>query len=154
MKDLVIRAEAIARAAHDGQVDKAGMPYAEHPSRVAARCAPDTDAMAAAWLHDVLEDTDVTAQTLRAHGIPEHVIAAVEALTRRNGEDPDASYARVARDPLALTVKFADLADNGDPARLAMLAMDDPATAARLQKKYAHAREVLTRLSQQAPGTR
>ena len=70
MDDLVIRAEGIARAAHDGQVDKAGMPYAEHPARVAARCAPDPAAMAAGWLHDVLEDTEVTAQTLVAHGIP------------------------------------------------------------------------------------
>ena len=146
MDDLVIRAEGIARAAHDGQVDKAGMPYAEHPARVAARCAPDPAAMAAGWLHDVLEDTEVTAQTLVARGIPERVVAAVEALTRRAGEDPDTYYARVARDPLALTVKLADLADNGDPGRLAALAVDDPATAERLRAKYDHAREVLTSL--------
>lgn len=154
MKDLVLRAEAIARAAHDGQVDKAGMPYADHPARVARRCAPDVDAMAVAWLHDVLEDTAVTAETLRAHGIPEHVVTAVAALTREEGEAAAAYYERVARNRLALTVKWADLADNGDPGRLAALAIDDPATAARLQAKYAHAREVLTHLSQQAPGTR
>ncbi|MEP7021591.1 MAG: hypothetical protein ABI808_13140 [Pseudonocardiales bacterium] len=43
-------------------------------------------------------------------------------------------------DPLAVTVKRADLADNSDPERVARL---DPETRARLEAKYAHARELL-----------
>lgn len=147
MDDLVALAEGIARAAHAGQMDKAGMPYAEHPARVAARVADDPYAVAAAWLHDVLEDTPVTAQGLAAHGIPERVVTAVRALTRRPGQTSEDYYRAVAADRLALRVKVADLADNGDPARLAVLEADDPATAARLRAKYAYAAAELRRLS-------
>lgn len=147
MDDLVALAERIARAAHDGQTDKAGMPYAEHPARVARRVADDLHAVATAWLHDVLEDSAVTAVDLLAHGIPERVVAAVQALTRRAEQTSADYYATVAADPLALRVKFADLADNCDPERLAVLRAADPHTAERLRVKYAHATSELRRLS-------
>ena len=54
--------------------------------------------------------------------------------------DADSYYARIASHPLALKVKQADLDDNADPQRLAML---DAATAGRLRGKYAHARAAL-----------
>jgi hypothetical protein len=58
-------AERFAVAAHEGQTDKAGRPYIEHPRRVARRL--DTpEALAAAFLHDVLEDTEHTAADLAA----------------------------------------------------------------------------------------
>ncbi|MDX6230901.1 MAG: hypothetical protein QOI76_4291, partial [Frankiales bacterium] len=101
-------------------------------------------AEAAAWLHDVLEDTRTTVTDLAAQGIPATVVAAVEALTRGNGEAPDDYYARVAANPLALKVKRADIADNADPERLAHL---DPATRERLTAKYDHARVVLDQLA-------
>ena len=57
MISIATRAEALARSAHADQVDKAGLPYADHPARVAARVrisAPgDESAEAVAWLHDV-----------------------------------------------------------------------------------------------------
>lgn len=68
--DLAARAETLARAAHAGQVDKAGAPYAAHPARVAAAVAGDPLAEAAAWLHDVIEDTGTTLADLRAEGFP------------------------------------------------------------------------------------
>ena len=147
MDDLVALAERIARAAHDGQTDKAGMPYAEHPARFARRVADDPYAVATAWLHDVLEDSAVTAEDLLAHGIPERVVAAVQSLTRRADHTSADYYATVAADPLALRVKYADLADNCDPERLAVLKAADPQTAERLQVKYAHATSELRRLS-------
>lgn len=140
--ELVAVAEALARRAHRSQVDKAGEPYIEHPRRVAAGVKDDPVVQAAAWLHDVVEDTSVTLEDLRAAGFPEVVVAAVDALTRRPDEDRDAYYTRVAADPVALQVKWADLADNADPGRLARLDAD---TRGRLHAKYAHAREVLSR---------
>lgn len=137
-------ARELASTAHARQVDKAGAPYIEHPRRVAARVAGDELAgaqvrdelaVAVAWLHDVVEDTDVTAEVLRA-AFPEEVVAAVLALTRRAGEEPDVYYARVAANPLALRVKRADIADNTDPARTAALTTS---TRERLAAKYAHA---------------
>lgn len=139
--ELARRAEALAVAAHAGQTDKAGRPYIEHPARVAVRVAPCGDeAVAVAWLHDVAEDTEVSLGDLREAGFPEHVVSAVDALTKRSGE-PLADYCgRVAANRLALLVKTADLADNSDPQRLALL---DPRTRARLEAKYARARRLL-----------
>lgn len=131
-------AEGIARSAHAGQVDKAGMAYIEHPARVAARVQGDQSAEAVAWLHDVVEDTSVTLDEL-AESFPSEVVAAVDALTRRPGEG-DAYYARVGRDLLATKVKLADLADNTDPTRVGAL---DEETRQRLARKYAHARRCL-----------
>jgi hypothetical protein len=135
----VATARAIALAAHAGQVDKAGHPYVTHPERVAARLGRPEE-QAAAWLHDVLEDTPTTSADLRAAGIPHAVVAAVEALTRRWDEAPAAYYARVRADPIALAVKAADIADNTDPVRLGRL---DEAVAARLSAKYRAARVAL-----------
>ncbi|MDO4239571.1 HD domain-containing protein [Micrococcus sp.] len=148
---LAERAEAIARRAHEGQVDKAGSPYIHHPERVvgyvARHAAPGwlDQARAVAWLHDVVEDTGVTLADLRAQ-FPAEVVAAVDAMTRRPGEGPYAYYARVRADPIALAVKHADLDDNTDSARLALL---DAATAERLIAKYAHARATLGAMQHQ-----
>ena len=137
---LVAAAEAIATAAHAGQVDKGGVEYIEHPRGVAAQFNPETQPheCAVAWMHDVLEDTDVTADDLRAAGIPFEVIDAVRLLTKKPAEpDLDAYYARIKLNSLALAVKAADIANNTDPARAAQL---DPATRERLAAKYESAR--------------
>ena len=137
------RARRVALQAHDGQVDKAGAPYITHPARVAARvrdAGGGVRAEAVAWLHDVVEDCGVTLDDLRGQGFDDGVVAAVDALTRRDGVPAEAYYARIAADPLALAVKLADVADNADPARLALL---DPATRTRLEDKYAAARRAL-----------
>lgn len=139
-RSLTARAEQIAAVAHRGQVDKGGQPYITHPARVAARVAGDENAVAAAWLHDVVEDTTVTLAELE-ESFPAEVTTAVDALTRRHGEAPADYYARVREVPLALTVKLADMADNSDPQRLARL---DAATRDRLIAKYARARAELT----------
>jgi hypothetical protein len=136
---LVDAARRVAERAHQGQVDKAGAPYIGHPARVAARLSDDM-ARAVAWLHDVVEDTDVTLDELSALGFPPEVVCAVDAMTHRDGEERTTYYRRVAGDPLALRVKHADIADNSDPGRLASL---DAATRERLAAKYATARRLL-----------
>ncbi|WP_091528589.1 HD domain-containing protein [Microlunatus soli] len=138
--ESVDRAIAIATQAHRGQTDKSGEPYIGHPERVADRLAEDDhDGRVVAWLHDVVEDTDVTADDLAAD-FDAAIVAAVVALTRVEKDEPDDYYRRVRADPLALRVKFADIADNTDPARVARL---DDRTRTRLAGKYDHALEVL-----------
>src|SRR5674476_127778 len=83
------RAKDIATKAHEGQVDKAGMPYIDHPRRVAERVAHvdvRPEAIAVAWLHDVVEDTATTLDDLRAGELGEHVMAEVDAMSRRTDE--------------------------------------------------------------------
>lgn len=141
--DYVQTAAKIARDAHSGQVDKAGAEYITHPERVAERvlrAGGSPAAVAVAWLHDTLEDTPVTAADLQAEGIPQKVIDAVDAVTKREGEGLEDYCARVAANPLALKVKEADLADNTDPARVAALPED---TRQRLAAKYDRVRALL-----------
>ncbi|WP_018683160.1 HD domain-containing protein [Actinokineospora enzanensis] len=125
----------IAHDAHEGQLDKSGGPYIQHPLRVMAAVSGEHEKMIAI-LHDVLEDTPVTADDLRAAGCPSDVVTAVIAISKRPGESQEDYLTRVAANPLALAVKHADIADNSSPARLATL---DAPTRERLSAKYVHA---------------
>ncbi len=129
---------ALAVRAHRGQTDKAGAPYVLHVLRVMLRM-PDEGAMTAAALHDVVEDTPHTLDDLRAAGFPEAVVAAVDALTRREGETYEAFVRRAGKDPVARLVKRADLEDNMDLRRIARPTEQD---LARL-RKYRAAWELL-----------
>ena len=135
---------AIAREAHSGQLDKAGEPYVGHPQRVAERVSHLGDrAVLAAVLHDVLEDTDLSAADLLARGVPPAVIHTVQILSRGAGETYDQFIGRIGQcgDPIAVAVKLADIADNLDEDRLGRL---PPEEAERLRRKYGAARRKLT----------
>ncbi|WP_394613054.1 phosphohydrolase [Lentzea sp. JNUCC 0626] len=126
---------ALATSAHDGQVDKSGRPYIGHPLRVMASVTGEHEQMTAV-LHDVIEDTWVTAEDLASRGCPEVVVDAVVALSHLPEEPQEDYLRRVAANPLALSVKRADIGDNLSPARMARL---DDATQERLKAKYARA---------------
>ncbi|PZT75073.1 MULTISPECIES: HD domain-containing protein [unclassified Streptomyces] len=143
--------EALARAAHAGQRDKAGRPYVEHLAAVAegVRARGGSEAqIAAAWLHDAVEDDALSAEWLAGAALPEEVKAMVLAVTKRAGEEPEAYGRRILATPGALLVKEADLAHNADPARLAVL---EPAVRTRLTAKYARMRGLLGLTAPQGP---
>lgn len=128
----------IAMDAHAGQTDKGGKPYILHPLTVAVQ-SRSYDEFVTALLHDVLEDSSYTAEDLRAAGIPENIIRALELLTHRKDE-PYLDYVRrVGTDPLARAVKLADLRHNSDLSRLPTITDAD---RERL-KKYQAAMEIL-----------
>ncbi|MGR8010551.1 HD domain-containing protein [Streptomyces hypolithicus] len=135
--------EAIARAAHAAQRDKAGRPYAEHLAAVAegvrARGGSE-EQIAAAWLHDAVEDDALSAEWLAGAQLPQATKDMVLAVTKRPGEDLPAYTRRILATPGARLVKEADLAHNADPGRLAVL---DEVTRARLTLKYAQVRGLL-----------
>ncbi|MEW2154412.1 HD domain-containing protein [Streptomyces sp. NPDC007189] len=135
--------EAVARAAHEGQTDKAGRPYAEHLAAVAAGVRArggDAEQVAAAWLHDSVEDDALSRQWLEQAALTARTKAIVDALTKRPGEEPEAYARRILATDGARLVKEADLAHNADPRRLA--ALDQP-TRTRLTEKYARMRALL-----------
>jgi (p)ppGpp synthase/HD superfamily hydrolase len=135
--------EALARAAHAGQTDKAGRPYAEHLQAVAEGVrvrGGDPDQIAAAWLHDAVEDDALSETWLREAALSDRTRAIVLAVTKRAGEAPEAYAGRILATPGALLVKEADLAHNANPARLAVL--DEP-TRVRLTEKYTRMRTLL-----------
>ncbi|KAA0978645.1 HD domain-containing protein [Paeniglutamicibacter gangotriensis] len=136
-------ARDIATRAHAGQVDKSGVEYIAHPERVAAGVRAhggDDAAVATAWLHDVLEDCEVTEADLGAAGIPVPVIEAVRAVTKVAGETLEDYCTRVRGNPTGLLVKRADIEDNTDPARTALLPEQ---LRVRLATKYARTRSLL-----------
>jgi hypothetical protein len=110
--DIAKKAEAIAMRAHEGQERLGGAPYITHPERVAKRVAGDQEAVAVAWLHDVLEDTDETESSLLDAGISKEVVDAVKTLTKSKGTDYLEYLERVRANPLARKVKIADMQDN------------------------------------------
>ena len=82
--ELIDRALQIALRAHAGQMRKAGdIPYVEHPVMVALKLAKHgfgSEVLAAALVHDVLEDTDVPESELRA-ALGDEVLAIVLSVT-------------------------------------------------------------------------
>ena len=76
---------ATAAKAHEGQTDKAGKPYILHPLRVMLNVKGGIPEQCAAVLHDVIEDTDITAEALLELGFSKEVVDAVVLLTRRRG---------------------------------------------------------------------
>jgi (p)ppGpp synthase/HD superfamily hydrolase len=135
--------EALARAAHEGQTDKAGRPYAEHLKAVAEGVRArggDDEQIAAGWLHDSVEDDALSREWLSGAALSRRTKDIVLAVTKRAGEEPEAYAERILHTPGALLVKEADLAHNADPERLAVL--DEPVRK-RLTEKYARMRALL-----------
>ena len=125
----------IAYGAHYGQTDKAGQSYIEHPKRVMKAVKTDEEKQVAI-LHDAIEDSPVTAALLRHYGFSDSVIAAVEALTRDEDENYFDFIARVKANPLATTVKIADLQDNMDLSRLPVVTERDLGRQAKYKKAF------------------
>ena len=72
-----------------------------------------------AVLHDVCEDCPGwTFDRLRAEGFSDQIIAALDAVTKREGEDYEDFARRAAAHPIGRNVKLADLADNCDLSRI------------------------------------
>jgi (p)ppGpp synthase/HD superfamily hydrolase len=113
------RAIAIAAQAHAGQVDKAGAPYVLHPLRMMLQLASNDERIVAV-LHDVCEDCPGWSfERLRDEGFAPQVIAALDAVTRRDDETYEDFVRRAAADPIGRSVKLADLRDNSDLSRIA-----------------------------------
>lgn len=111
--ELAGLARTIATQAHEGQFRRDGVtPYIKHPAAVASRAPKTPESQAAGWLHDVLEDTELTREDLTREGIPDAVVAAVEALTKQGELSYEENLNRVAANELAKGVKIADMLSN------------------------------------------
>lgn len=130
---LIEKSLAIALRAHAGAIDKAGCPYILHPLRLMAKMATDVE-MSVALLHDVIEDSDISAAELIAEGIPEEVVTAVLCLTKQAGESYQEFVLRARQNPIARKVKIADIEDNINILRIANLTEKD---LARISKYHA-----------------
>lgn len=123
-------AQAWAELHHRGQVDKAGLPYVTHPARVAERMKTPEEKVVG-WLHDTVEDTDLTLREIEEQFGPE-TAAAVDAISRREGETWEDYLQRVRQNEVARKVKISDLIDNSNLSRIPEVTMKD----VKRQKRY------------------
>lgn len=112
MSELIDKAIVIATQAHEGQSSKTGGPFIDHVRRVAENVAGEEEKQVA-WLHDVVEKgPGWTFERLRQEGFSQAVVDAVDAMSKRDGEDYFDFVRRSIENPLARAVKRADLTDN------------------------------------------
>lgn len=111
------RAAHIASIGHHGQKRWAGEPYIDHVFRVTSLVMDSglvkTDAVVAALLHDVVEDTSVTLEEIsKKFGL--QVAAYVDMLSQRKGEPRGDYFQRCFEqgDSTVYAIKFADRIDN------------------------------------------
>jgi (p)ppGpp synthase/HD superfamily hydrolase len=146
---------ALAEFAHRNQIDKAGLPYIEHPRRVLAKVQARGGlpyVQIAAILHDVTEDTRFTPDMLLELGFSEAAVEVIKLVDRNESERlwysfaPDGMdkdtyyYTQIRKNPGAKMVKGSDIEDNLSAWRLSYLPYQ---TQARLVEKYRKAKEIL-----------
>src|SRR6267378_1968183 len=124
-RDLIRRAFLFAANAHEGQQRRSGEDFVLHPWGAAKICAElrlDDESIAAALLHDVVEDTDVAAEEVRAEFGDEiaNLVEGVTKLTRiqfQSREHAEAENYRkmivaMAHDVRVILIKLADRLHN------------------------------------------
>ncbi len=131
----VERALQIAIDAHRNQKDRYGQPYILHVMRVMLRGKNDNEKIVG-LLHDVVEDTPLTFEDLRQEGFAEHIIEAVQCLTRPETESYEAFIQRIKANRLAIHVKLNDLEDNMDMRRVPQVTENDIPRINKYLKAY------------------
>jgi len=140
---LTNAAMKLAYGAHHGQLDYNGIPYIFHPIHL-AESMDDEFSCCVALLHDVVEDTEVTLEELKAIFPPE-VTDAVALLTHRDDVDYFDYVRAIKNNPIAKTVKLADLAHNRDQSRCVDSGLPE-ARKAEWRAKYEKATKILTEI--------
>ncbi len=127
----------IATKAHQGQKDKGGYDYIEHPIRV-AKTVRNHDEIIVALLHDTIEDTYVTPEYLAKY-FDKNIVDAVVSLTKQKGENYTDFLLRCKNNILARNIKIADILDNLDLSRINEIDVED----IERNKKYLSALKIL-----------
>lgn len=117
MNQLLELAIQVATEAHKGQTDKGGNPYILHPQAVAASL-DSTENKIVAYLHDVIEDTDITLDDLERMGFTYRIVNSIRILTKSKDISYDDYLKSVKKDSNAWHVKMADIKHNMDISRI------------------------------------
>jgi (p)ppGpp synthase/HD superfamily hydrolase len=136
MNDVIKEAAKFAIKAHGGQQYGVGTPYTYHLAQVytlARRFGGSTDEQAAAWLHDVLEDTSVTKAELQQQ-FGSNIANIVDLVSNR--ESKEATFQRIRASKSAVFVKLCDrLANVTAGAKINMYRKQHPTFKSILYKK-------------------
>lgn len=136
--EMTKKAMKIAYKAHNGQMDKGGIPYIFHPYHLAEQMKTE-ETVITALLHDIIEDTPLTISWLREQGFSESVLEAL-TLLRHEADMPYMEYIqKLQNNKIACQVKLEDLKHNSDISRMDQ--MDD-----RDRKRLKKYKEAITYL--------
>lgn len=103
----------IACRAHKGQIDKVGLPVIMHPIEVGNMGETDEE-ICVGYLHDTIEDTDMTCEKLLSLGVSKDIVDSVRILTHEDSV-PYFDYIQSiidSQDKTAIHVKTNDLRHN------------------------------------------
>ncbi|MDE6036170.1 MAG: HD domain-containing protein [Ruminococcus sp.] len=139
--ELTNKAMRIAYEAHNGQYDVNGVPYIFHPYHIAEQM-PDEITTCVALLHDVIEDTPVTIEELE-QVFPLEVTEAVRLLTHEKDTSYTEYIQKIKDNPIALTVKLADIEHNSDTSRITDPEKISPEKFLHWKRKYAEAKRLI-----------
>ena len=115
--DNTKRAIKLAYEAHAGQTDKSGLPYIHHPLHLAEQMQDESTTILA-LLHDVVEDTQYSIEDIEAMGFDREITDALRLMTHDQRVPYMEYVGKLKKNPLARTVKLADLRHNSDISRL------------------------------------
>ena len=132
------KAMKIAYNAHNGQVDKSGVPYIYHPIHLAEQMQTEDECIVA-LLHDTVEDTEVTFEDLEKE-FSNVIIEAIKLLTHDKSVEYMEYIKQIKENPIAKNVKLADLRHNSDEKRKAEITDKD----IKRNEKYKKAIKFLT----------
>ena len=138
------RAIVIAAEAHAGITDKGGAPYILHPLRMMMDLNLPKSVLSPYSMMCAKICPGWTFERLRGEGFSEEILAALDSVTKREGETYEEFALRAAINPIGRRVKLADLRDNSDLARIANPSVKDHQRIA----KYVRAMELIRNSSE------
>lgn len=133
-KQTLIDIHEFVKHAHKGQVDKGGNDYfTNHILQVVKNVGQDRTLKAIAYLHDIVEDTNISLDyvdfVLRFYGVGlyerKRIMKAVDILTKKCGINYATYINTVACNKDAMLVKIADMKSNCDLTRLPVVTQKD-----------------------------
>ena len=127
------KAIEIAARSHAGTRDKQGKPYILHPLRVMMGVEGEETRIVAV-LHDVVEDTHITLDDIRAEGFSEDVVEALGLVTHEDDQSYLEYVVGCRKNEIARQVKLSDLQDNSNPSRLLLRPEKFTGDIARMQR--------------------
>lgn len=115
--NMLDKAFIVAECFHNGQVDKGGVNYINHPIWVSNHCK-GKNAKIVALLHDIIEATSCTYEILRNLGFSKKIIRSLTAITHIKSMSYDKYIDICMTDRIARQVKFWDMIHNSDLTRI------------------------------------
>ena len=134
--DMTKLALRLCYDAHRNQLDRGELPYVYHPLHLAEQMH-DESTIIVALLHDVIEDTKYDLEDLERRGFGREVLDALALLTHDDSTCYMDYIAAIRDNPIARTVKLADLKHNSDLSRLNKITPEDRQRVRKYQRAQA-----------------